>query len=204
LTSSDFNINVAKADESQSTNVVTGLSKEDVKFVGNDIRYIKTGNIALLPIGKTLAGSTFFYLFFPVLLLIFVALTWLRRKQIRENADLALVKNRKASKIARKRLKAAESFLHSNQQSLFYEELINALYGYLSDKLRIATAELSIDKATEQLRQKDINENLITAISGLIDRCHYARYSPSGQQGSLSDDYESAAEIIRKLEQNLR
>jgi GTP1/Obg family GTP-binding protein len=157
-----------------------------------------------LPLGKTLAGSTLFYLFFPVLLVLFIALVWLRRKQIRENADLALVRNRKASKIAKKRLKSAEKHMHANQKGPFYDELLNAIYGYLSDKLRISLSELSLEKATEQLQLKGLNESLIKSIGELIDRCQYARYAPSSEQGSINDDYESAAEIIGKLEQNLR
>jgi len=204
LSSSELNIAVEKADESQPTNMVTGLSREDLKYVGNDIRFIKTGNILLLPAGKTFAGSIIYYLFFPILLTLFIALTWLRRKQIRENADLALIRNRKASKIAKKRLKTAEKHMHANQKGPFYDELLNALYGYLSDKLRISLAELSMEKAIEQLQQKGIEEILIKSIADLMDRCQYARYAPSDEQGSLKDDYTSAAEIIRKLEQNLR
>ena len=204
VTSSDFNINVNKADESQTANVVSGLSKEDVKFIGNDIRFIKTGKIILLPLGKSLAGSTLFYLYFPILFILFLSLTWLRRKQIRENADLALIRNRKASKIAKKRLKTAEAHLHSNQRGPFYDELLNALYGYLSDKLRISMAELSIEKATEQLQIKRTDESLVRSITALIDRCQYARYAPSGEEGTLNEDYEAAAEIIGKLEQTLR
>ena len=204
VSSSEYNITVGKGDETQASNVVTGLSKEDVKFVGNDIRFIKTENIILSPVGKTLAGNILYFLFFPVLLLLFLSLTWFRRKQIRENADLALVRNRKASKIARKRLKTAEKHFLANQKGPFYEELLNALYGYLSDKLRISLAELSIDKATELLLQKGTDEVLLKSITDIIDRCLYARYAPADGQASLKDDYDAAADIIRKLEQNLK
>jgi hypothetical protein len=204
LSSSEYNISVGKADESQTANVVTGVSREDLKFIGNDIRFIKTENIVLLPVGNTLAGSVIYYVFFPVLLLMFLSLAWFRRKKIRENADLALVRNRQASRIAKKRLKLAEKHLHANQKELFYDELLNAIYGYLSDKLRISFAELSIERATEQLQQKGMDESLLKAITAIVDRCQYARYAPSDERGSLNDDYESAVEIISKLEQNLR
>ena len=172
--------------------------------MGNDIRFIKTGNIILVPVGISLAGNTSYYLFFPVLLLLFLSLTWFRRKQIRENADLALVRNKKASKIAKKRLKTAEKYFHENQKGPFYEELLIALFGYLSDKLRISFAELSMEKATELLILKGIDENLLKSITDIIDRCQYARYAPADGQGSLKDDYDSAADIIGKLEQNLK
>ena len=172
--------------------------------MGNDIRFIKTEGIILSPIGRTLAGNILFYLYFPVLLLFFLALTWFRRKQIRENADLALVRNRKASKIARKRLKSAEKYFLANQKGPFYEELLSALYGYLSDKLRISLADLSLETATEQLKNRGTDEVLLKSISEIIDRCQYARYAPSDGQGSLKEDYNSAADIIGKLEQNLK
>jgi hypothetical protein len=204
ISSPEYNISVGKGDDSQAANVVTALSKEDVKFVGNDIRFIKTDKFILAPIGLTLAGTTLYYLFFPVLLLLFLSLTWFRRKQIRENSDLAMVRNKKASKIAKRRLKTAEIYFHENKKEPFYEELLNALFGYLSDKLRISFAELSMEKATELLILKGIDEDLLKSITNIIDRCQYARYAPADGQGSLKDDYDSAADIIGKLEQNLK
>ena len=204
LTSADFHINVLKGDSTATSGLVTGLSKEEVKFVGNDIRFIKTGNIVLKPVGVTLAASLYYYLFFPVLLLLFVVLVILRRKQIRDNADKALVRNRKANKIARIRLQNAEKFLAAANQEAFYDEMIRALYGYLSDKLRIPLAELSLANSIEELGKRNVSAELVSALAEMVDKCQYARYAPAAGSSSMKEDFGQAATIIRKLEQNLR
>ena len=115
-----------------------------------------------------------------------------------------LIRNRKASKIAKKRLKTAEKHLHSNQRGPFYDELLNALYGYLSDKLGFPWLNFQLRKPLSNFRSKGTDESLVRSITALIDRCQYARYAPSGEEGTLKEDYEAAAEIIGKLEQTLR
>ncbi len=204
VSSDATDIHVLKGDSTASTGVVTGLSKEDVKYLGTDIRFIKTDSIVLRPIGETLASGYLFYLFFPFTLLIFAVLVIWRRKKIRENADLALVRNRRANKVALKRLKLAEKLLAGNRREDFYDELIRAVYGYLSDKLRIPLAELSLDNALAELNARKTDPQILQDLSEMVDRCQFARYAPVSEGYSMKDDYQKAAAIIRKLEQNLR
>lgn len=204
INSEAVDIHVLKGDSTASAGVVSGLSKEDVRYLGSDIRFIKTGNIVLRPIGKTLASSYWFYLFYPFTLLLFAVLVIWRRKKIRENADLALVKNRRANKVALKRLKQAEKLLTGNRREEFYDELIRAVYGYLSDKLRIPLAELSLEKALNELNARKTDQQLLQDLSEMVDRCQFARYAPVSEGYSMKDDYQKTAVMIRKLEQNLR
>ncbi len=197
-------IHVLKGDSTASSGVVTGLSKEDVKYLGSDIRFIKTDHIVLRPIGETLASGYLFYLFFPFTLLVFAVLVIWRRKKIKENADLALVRNRRANKVALKRLKQAERLLADNRREDFYDELIRAVYGYLSDKLRIPLAELSLENALGELNARKTDQQILQDLSEMVDRCQFARYAPVSEGYSMKDDFQKAAAIIRKLEQNLR
>ncbi|MFC2138230.1 BatD family protein, partial [Bacteroidota bacterium] len=137
ISSKEFNIIVAKGDEQQDAVIVSGLSKEDVKFFGKDIRYIKTDNIKLKPVGLFIFGSIKFYLFYIIGAVLFIGIVIIWKNKIKQNANIQRVKNKKANKLARKRLKTAQQYLNSNNKDLFYEEIVKAIWGYLSDKLTI-------------------------------------------------------------------
>lgn len=133
--SQEFNIHVAKGDGTQSGNVRSIVSKEDVKYLGKDIRFIKAWNTKLQPKGYSFFGSFTFYLIYIMGILGLLTLYFFYQKQIRENANVARMKNKKASKIALRRLKEANGHLLAESKELFYESVTRAFWGYLSDKL---------------------------------------------------------------------
>ena len=93
---------MTKGTEEQSTTVISSLRKEDVQLIGQDIRFIKTGNPGLKARGNTFYGSVAFYLVYLVSAVLFVVLYFVYRKKARENANIALVRNKKANQESRK------------------------------------------------------------------------------------------------------
>ncbi len=199
-----FNITVEKGEEDTSGVVVSGLSKEEVKLLGSDIHYIKTGGLKLKHQGIFLFGTLIFNLTFIVVFMLFLLIIILRREAIRRNADIIRVKNRKASKYARKRLKLASKLLHQQKQSEFYEEVSKALWGYLSDKLSIPVAKLSRESSQIELAKRKIDEALINEFFDLIDTCEFARFAPSSEATDMNKIYNNAAKIIGKLQQKIK
>ena len=122
------------------------------------------------------------------------------RKRIRENADIRLVRYKKANKVAQRRLKAAQKLLKQNNQSAFYEEIERAALSYLSDRLSIPTAELSKDTIADILRQKGIDDALIAEAQDVIATAQFARYAPAASDHAQEDLYNRTAELINKLE----
>ena len=204
ITSDEFKIYVEKADEGEATTIITGLSKEDLKFIGSDIHFIKTNNFNLLKKGKHLFGSLMFYLSYLIALIIFFVIFILLRKKIKQNANLMLVKNRRAKKVSKKRLKAALSYLKQKNNEQFYNEVLRAFWGYLSDKLSIPVSELSKDSAANTLKNYNIDNALITQFMNVIDTCEYARYAPLTEASQMDNLYSQAINTIRNLEQKLR
>ncbi len=204
ITSDEFKIHVEKADEGEATTIITGLSKEDLKFIGSDIHFIKTNNFNLLKKGKHLFGSLMFYLSYLIALIIFFVIFILLRKKIKQNANLMLVKNRRAKKVSKKRLKAALSYLKQKNNEQFYNEVLRAFWGYLSDKLSIPVSELSKDSAANTLKNYNIDNALITQFMNVIDTCEYARYAPLTEASQMDNLYSQAINTIRNLEQKLR
>jgi hypothetical protein len=184
--------------------VMPGLSKEDVKLLNQDIRFIKNKPVRLHKKNSYLAESPLYYLLYLFALAIFIALILVRNSYIRQNADVIGVRLRKADKYARKRLKRSESLLKQGDHGGFYEELLGATWGYLSDKLKIPVAELSKDTARSALLEHAVDEQLIDDLFRITSECEMARYSQ--ESGSISMDklYHDALEVISTLQQKLK
>ncbi len=204
LRSDEFRILVKQSDESEGGAVISGFSKEDLRFIGSDIRFIKNEKFKLRPRDRSLIKSWYFYLSYLIALFLFGLIIILRRNHIKRNADYDLVRNRKARKIARKRLKRASSFLKAGSLNEFYEELLKALWGYLSDKLGIPLSDLSKENARSALEKTKITPEMISAFFEIIDRCEFARFAPSEEIAETEPVYEKASKVMSLFEQKLR
>lgn len=199
-----FTLQVTKGDDEQSTTVISSISKEDVRFIGKDIRFIKQENEKLVAIGYTFFGTTEFYLIYLAGALLFLIIYIIYRKKARENANLALMKNKKANKVARKRLKEAAAFMKQNKQEEFYESVLKGFWGYLSDKLGIPVADLNRDNAASALLSRQVQQEVVDEFIKIIDDCEFARYAPSAFSGTIQDVYASAAKTMGKLEKQIK
>jgi hypothetical protein len=138
------------------------------------------------------------------LLFIFIATIIIRRKRIKRNSNLSLVKNRQANKYARRRLKKALTLMKQNNHEAFYEEVLKAMWGYLSDKLSIPVARLSKDSSRQALIEHKVDDELINRFLEIIDTCEYSRYSPVSESEGMQKLYTDAINTIIKLQQKLR
>jgi len=204
INSDGYKLTIEKGDDDNTTTVVSGFSKEDVKFIGKDIRYIKTNISDLKKKDDFIFKSFMFWITYAASFLIFLIILIVRKKNIRDNSNVMLMKNKRANKEATKRLKAAQLFLKANDKNKFYEEILRAINGYLSDKLNIPVADLTKENAFEKLQQYSIQTNDIESIGRLLDTCEFAQYSPTDSTSQMSDVYEEAKSYIGKLENLIR
>jgi hypothetical protein len=141
ISSKEFVINVEKGAASEATQVISGVNKEEVKFIGKDIRFIKTSDIDLNRSRDKFFGSSLFAGLSSAPLALFLLFIFLYRKNKKLQQNQLLLKNRRATKIARKRLAQANKLLTQGNKDKYYEELSHALWGYLSDKLSIPVSD---------------------------------------------------------------
>jgi hypothetical protein len=200
LRSNEYTLTVERGEEQPGQTVVSGVTREDVKYLGKDIRYLKTDKAKLRHTGENFFGTWKFWLWYLVPLVAFTIIVYLRRNYIRKYADVALVKNRKANRYAAKRLKQARGFMDKGQKEPFYEELSRALWGYLSDKLNIPVAELSKDNVKAAMEQQQVDAALADEFTGVIDDCEFARYAPSAAGSDMNALYNRAVEVIDKMQ----
>jgi len=204
LSSGELEINVEKSENEGTTNVISGVGKEDVKFLGKDIQFIMTRVPVFTRTGEFLFGSLGFCLYFIISFLLFIILVLLWRKRIRENANLVMVRNKRANKIARMRLKDAHLYMTENKKENFYEYILKALWGYMSDKLSIPVAELSREKVLEETSNKKIESDIIKKFLEILDTCEYARYAPIQDNTQMDSVYKDAITVISQIEQKMK
>ncbi len=190
-------------DSTSDISKINGVQKTQVTALGNDIRFIKTNNVKFRKKNDFLYGTTEFWILLLAPLFIFLFLIVFLRKKIKENADIKLVKYKKADKVSRKRLKTAANYLKTKENEKFFEEISKALWGYVSDKLGIPLADLTRDTVVETLTEKKVPEDLITKFVELIDICETARFAPSAINTTNEEIYEKAQNLIGNFEKQI-
>jgi hypothetical protein len=184
--------------------MMNNLRRENVQMIGQDIRFIKQGNPSLHEKGYTFYGTPFFYSIYGGSALLFLALFVVFRKKARENANAALMRNKKANRVANKRLKAAAGHMKQNNNEAFHEAILKAFWGYLSDKLGIPVANLNRENAVTNLQQNNVEQKVIDDFVEIIEQCEYAQYAPSGGSEARHELYKKAASTMTRLEKQIK
>ena len=199
-----YTLNVAKGEGNSDQVVANFTSKEDLKVLGQDIRYIKTGDTRLTQKDDYFYGSTSYWSWYIVPLALFIAFMVVYRKQAMENANVAKVRTKKANKVATKRMKNAGKLLAEKKSEAFYDEVLKALWGYISDKLSIPVSQLSKDNIEEELQKNQVADELIKEFINNLNDCEFARYAPGNQDEKMDKIYSSAIDVISKMENSIK
>ncbi len=203
-TSPPFEINVRKGTSTGPDLSYSGVVQQDVQYIGSDIRHIKNDPVSLKVTGKSLFGSPVHILliFLPLLLAVFLIL--FIRQQLRKRSNVHWMKTQKATKVARTRLKKASEYLKSLQEKEFYNEVSQALWGYISDKFNLPLADLSMDSVHETLKNKNIKDSIIEQFIETLNHCEYARFAPGEKSENMDKIYEEALNVISNTERELK
>ena len=205
LQTQPINLTVEKGNEAESGPViVSGVTRKDVQNLGSDIRFINIKKSELTGKGTFFVGTASFWIITMVLVLLAVLCWAIFRKMAARKADVAGTKNRKATKMAMKRLHLAGTFLKQNLYTAFYEELHKALLGFVSDKLNMPVAELSRDRISESLAERGVAQGSIDTFIGILDACEFARYAPDAGNEAMTAHYNSAIETISSIDSNMK
>jgi hypothetical protein len=207
LSTDPINIKVNKGNQSASNAPVVNnfTTQEKVEVLATDIRYISTSAPNIKPSQRIITGSMLFWLFYIISFVITLGLIILFRKQARDNANVALMRNRKANKVARRRLKVAERECKAGNKDTFYDEILKALWGYLSDKLSIPVSELNKDNISLRLSQRGVADDIIQEFVKLLNDCEFERYAPiSNKESAMRHTFETTEKLISNLESTIK
>lgn len=204
IATESYTLNVEKGKDNQGGAVTTYVSKEELKMLGQDIRFIKRGDTSLSKEGDYLFASTAYYLWYIIPLLAFIAYIVIYRKQMAENANIAKTRTKKANKVAVKRLKFANRLLKENKKNEFYDEILKTLWGYMSDKLSIPVSQLSKENITVELEKRGVEEPLVNELHTVLNEGEFARYAPGDAGAAMDKVYNMAIAVISKMENSIK
>jgi hypothetical protein len=196
-----YRLKVLKSDGGEAP--ITGgtfVNKEDVKQLGKDIRFIETAPVQLVKEEEPIFGSMISWLIYILPLLASFILFQIFRKKAIENANLKFVKNKRANKMATKRLKLAQKLLSEGKKDQFYDEVLKSVWNYLGDKLSISPALLTKEKVESELQNLAVNEDAIKQFTDILNTCEFARYAPNSGQQEMGNLYDEAIQAISNLE----
>ncbi len=205
LTTDEYTLQVEKGAGNAAQTIANFTNKEDLKVLNEDIRFIKQNDVVLVPKGDFFFGSTGYYLFYLIPGIAFIIFFIVYRKQIAANANVAKMRTKKANKVAVKRMKLAGKLLvGENKKDDFYDEVLKALWGYISDKLSIPVSRLSKDNIEEELRKYGVDDALIQDFLRILNDCEFARFAPGNDNQAMDKVYAASLDMISKMENSIK
>ncbi len=180
-----------------------GMSKEEVRLLGRDIRFIKLGNPQLRARREPLLFSGLYWALLAAIVLATGAVYATLRRRIRESRNVALVRGKRASKVAVQRFRAARKYMEEQNRHAFYEEMLRALWGYMSDRFNIPVANLTKENVREELHKRGVAAEESQRFTTIITRCDEAQYAPA-VSAQMSDVYSEGVELISRIEATIK
>ena len=179
------------------------VDRKGVKNLGDDIRFIRSRT--------DLGEGRDFLVYSPawwgcIVLLLLLGLGFYLgfRKMAARRADVAGTRNRKATRMAMKRLSQAHDFLQKNLYTAFYEELHRSLLGFVGDKLSMDMAEQNKENIGEALREGGVSAETADGFTALLDACEFARYSPDAGHEAMAAHYDQAVALITTIDSSMK
>lgn len=207
LESGPIRMSVAKGNDTGGYSPAPGIAspaRTGVQNLNRDIRFISTRIPDFSAKGSFFVLSGGFWILTALTVILAAALYFAFRRIAARRADIAGMKNRKAIKMALRRLRQAEEFLRQNLYTAFYEELHKAVLGFVADKLNMSAGELNKDSISEELQKKGVDASLVSRLVAIIDACEFARYSPDSGNEAMKSHYDEAVNVISTIESGMK
>ena len=188
-----FKVEVEKGDG-------TSAEAEDFASQDKDIHTIKLGKAEQHKADEMFFGSFGYWISLLMPLIAFVVLLIVFRRRAIENADIVKKRSNRAGKIATKRLRLANKLMLQGKQGEFYDEVMRALWGYMSYKLNMPAEKLNRDNIRETLGRHFVDDATIEKFTTALDECEFERYAPGDAAGNMNRTFESAMTAIMDIE----
>ena len=185
----------------------TGTSSEMSKFEeeqNKDIRPIMQGPAVMMKAKRMFFTSALWFILLFVIVAVTVAIFVVLRQRQEIYSDSRRLRGSKANKVATRRLKLAGKLMEECRQNEFYDEVLHALWGYVSDKLGISAEQLTRQNIAETLNRRTVNAETVDSFIAAIDECEYERYAPGDSQGNMSKTYDMAVKAIMDIEATMK
>lgn len=200
ITTEDLYVDVLEGKELPTSSDTKTVAKQNIKVTGNDFRYIQSSSNLQAVSTYNFFKSTIFYILLLLPILLIPIGIFIYKKKEERDGDVIGNKQRKADKLAKKYLSEAQKQLGNKEA--FYEALERALHNYLKAKLGVETSDISSEKITDLLKNKQINTSTIQSFIDVLNDCDFARYTPITNV-QMEEEYEKAKQVITQLDKQL-
>ena len=174
----------------------TAPGKDDVRLLNRDINYIHPSPSHMRSTaGDDNAGWTF-WLAAVLIVAGAVGTVLLVGRRRERQSDVAGMRMKRATRLARKRLRRAAAHLGSSNTDLFYEEIYKAIWGCLSDKYNIPLSQLSRESVSQQLAERHVQQEQQDTVMQLLQNVDMARFAPGDASAHMQTVYDQALEMI--------
>tara|TARA_B100001971_G_C18243184_1_gene572317 strand:- start:2085 stop:2489 length:405 start_codon:yes stop_codon:yes gene_type:complete len=122
----------------------------------------------------------------------------------KRKSNIGLIKNRKANKIARSRLKTSEKYKSAGNDKAYYDEIAQALWGYIADKFSLKQSELSVETVADMLTEKGVEDTITESFINTLSNIEFARFAPSDSSDKMESIYNESVVAIMQAEKALK
>ncbi len=183
---------------------VSGISREEVELLGKDIRFIETGPSLLSHNTSNIYSKTALISFFISPFLLFIGLVLYKNQRDKKRQDISGRRKKGAARMATKRLAKAKKFMLHNDETAFYKELNQSLWGFLADRLNLPLSDLSKEKIEIIFSEQPIDKELYQSLKELFDTCETALYAPASVRGDMKKYYDNSVSLIEQLNKQMK
>lgn len=177
---------------------------DDFSDQPKDIKPIKTSDEDVVGVYTSFVGSGSYWLWLVLPFVVFVAVLVVFRKRALDSANIVASKQKRATKVATKRLKTAFRLMQAGRSGEFYDEVLRALWGYVGDRMNMPVESLSRENVVEAFEARNVQKETTEKFVHALDECEFERYSPGDPAGNMNKTYESAMIAIMDIENTIK
>ena len=177
---------------------------DDFSDQPKDIKPIKTSDEDVVGVYTSFVGSGSYWLWLILPFVVFVAVLVVFRKRALDSANIVVSKQKRATKVATKRLKTAYRLMKAGRSGEFYDEVLRALWGYVGDRMNMPVESLSRENVVEAFEARNVQKETTEKFVHALDECEFERYSPGDPAGNMNKTYESAMIAIMDIENTIK
>ncbi|MBN2036661.1 MAG: BatD family protein [Chitinispirillaceae bacterium] len=180
------------------------LTQEEIREVGSDIRYIKTG-VRIRSMSQKPYREPVFYLLYPLPFLIVVAAILYRVQSRRREANALLLVRRRALKSALKTLNELKKRDAALKTDDFLGRIADVIERYISHKFGFPATGRTLEELKAELLERHAQEKIVSDLTAFIELLDSYRFGGAAfDEKSRSSVLDQASAFLFSLEKTAK
>ncbi len=116
--------------------------------------------------------------------------------------DPEVKKANAAKKVALEKLKVALRYKEKGDTRAFYQEINNAIFGYLQDKIKMPLSDMNKAQVQDVLLSKGYGENIVNPLIEILQKAELSLYAGNADTSAMDQVYDATTRAIVNLEEH--